>query len=87
VKSNRREQLETLKYNIYKARQEMSSKLKECWPVGKVILVKLKRDQIEPTRAKVIDHDGDGSIRVKIESAKENSRRPYRSIYFTEVVS
>ena len=84
---NRRERLEILKYNIFKSKQEMSTELKKCWPLNKRVFVKLRNDQIEPTPAKVIDHDGNGYIRVKIETAKENSHRPYRSIYFTEVVS
>jgi hypothetical protein len=78
--------LEELQYQIRLAKNAMELELKKRWPINSHVLVKLRHDQKEPTSGVVVGYY-DSHISVKIDSAKERSRRPVREIYFTDMVA
>jgi len=78
--------LEELQYKIHMAKKRMELELKKRWPVDSHVLVNLRTGQKEPTSGVVIGYY-DSHVYVKIDSAKERSRRPVRTIYFKDMVS
>lgn len=79
------EKLLSLKNEVFQAKQAMKAAMKKRWPINSKVMVKLKYNQTELTPARVIDHDGDGIMMVKILTSKENSRRKFRNVYFNNV--
>ncbi len=78
--------LTELKNNIEQAEERMEAELRRRYPVNSRIVVMLNHRQEIPTNGTVVGHEAEGYVRVRIDSAKEGSRRPVRSIYFTDVV-
>jgi len=79
------ETLERLRNNILTAKIEMEEELEMRWPKGSRVNVLLNCRQTIPTTGVVVGHDGRGFVRVRIDSAKERSRRGCRDVYFTEM--
>lgn len=79
------QELADLKMAVNLAKLNMLGGLQTRWPVGTRVNVVLNCRQITPTTGVVVGHDGGGFVRVRIDSAKERSRRGCRDVYFTEM--
>ncbi len=77
--------LEILKSELQLAKMNMVDELEKRWPEGSRVNVMLNCRQTIPTTGVVVGHDGGGFVRVRIDSARERSRRRCRDIYFTEM--
>jgi hypothetical protein len=82
-----RKKLVELKNKLNYAGEKLREELERQWPAGSKVSVRLCNRQIFMTGGIVTSHRDDGHIIVKIDSAKENSRRPYRHVYFTDMIS
>jgi len=65
----------------------MINELERRWPRDSTVAVLLSCSQQTPTHGRVTDHNGDGFIHVRIDTAKENSRRPVRAVHFSNILS
>lgn len=79
------EKLTYLADRLYQAERAMVAQLAEVFPKRQQVLVKLNCRQTNLTLATVVDHERSGHVRVSLENAKPWSKRPCRSVYFTEV--
>ena len=78
--------LEELADNIRVARNDMLAELKKRYPAGKNISFLLSRTQTTPSTGKVVWHDGSGSVGVRLDNAKQNSRRAVRTVDFKYII-
>lgn len=81
---------EELSKNMMRADDEMRQFLIATFPLLSRVGVKLRHGQVNLTPGTVVGHGahyGYGTVRVRIDTAKERSRRPCRSVSADEVSS
>ena len=77
--------LEKLMHAVRAAEENMMHALERQYPKGSSVEVILHFNQVTPTKGVVVSHSGQGYVRVRISSAKENSRRSCRHVFFEQV--
>jgi hypothetical protein len=70
------------------ARVALNDALLARYPRGQAVAVYLSAKQMRPTPSKVVGlGTAQGTIRVRLDSAKPGSRRPCRDIHYSRVAS
>jgi hypothetical protein len=77
--------LQELKAKIDQAEQDMTVELKRRWPENSRIYVYLHARQKIATSGIVVGYSRGGYVGVRLDSAKEGSRRPCRDVFFKDI--
>lgn len=77
--------LEKTYKRLLQAHKEMGDALRKKWPEGSRVNVILSSRQLRPSLGVVISHKSDGYLCVRLDNAKEWSRRPCRNVHFSDV--
>lgn len=77
--------LRIIQNNVHSHMKSLVAEMAQMWPLGSRVEFKLNCRQKSWSTGVVVAHDDSGHVAVRLDAAKEWSRKAVRRIYFTEM--